>query len=288
MMARLALVALAALLPAASAARPAVAVGDIKAVDAKPQRFNEYVTLPGHKVKNDFTLKQPKDYVNKDDLPKSYSWANVNGKSLVTKSLNQHIPQCALRFWKGGGEWAPCARTHITHGQGPTTLARTPCQTAARAGPTAPPRRLPTALRSLATARALTSTWLSSISSVRCFASDDAKGPYPSALALTRLPPPTLRRLRHGGGRFVPRRQPPRRLRVCEAERVLAVRHVPAVRGVQRREHGGHLQRRRLHLQADQHVPYLQHVLCHGRILRPDRCLPECDDCRIRTGCWRD
>ena len=102
-MARLALVALAALLPAASAARPAVAVGDIKAVDAKPQRFNEYVTLPGHKVKNDFTLKQPKDYVNKDDLPKSYSWANVNGKSLVTKSLNQHIPQCALRVLRGGG-----------------------------------------------------------------------------------------------------------------------------------------------------------------------------------------
>jgi hypothetical protein len=35
----------------------------------------------------------PRHLMDAKDLPDSFSWGNQNGKSLVTKSLNQHIPQ---------------------------------------------------------------------------------------------------------------------------------------------------------------------------------------------------
>jgi cathepsin X len=58
--------------------------------------------MPGHKVKNSFTLKQPKDYVDVSSLPNSFDWHNQNGVSLVTKSLNQHIPQYCGSCWAHG------------------------------------------------------------------------------------------------------------------------------------------------------------------------------------------
>ena len=72
----------------------------------KPKRFNEYVIPKGHKKRDDYTLPMPRDYVEKGSLPKSFSWANVNGQSLVTKSLNQHIPQCTFHM--------PCLRNEPT------------------------------------------------------------------------------------------------------------------------------------------------------------------------------
>ena len=72
----------------------------------KPKRFNEYVIPKGHKKRDDYTLPMPRDYVEKGSLPKSFSWANVNGQSLVTKSLNQHIPQCTFH--------TPCLRNEPT------------------------------------------------------------------------------------------------------------------------------------------------------------------------------
>ena len=40
------------------------------------------------------TLKAPlpHHYTAKDDLPKNWNWANINGTSFITKGLNQHIP----------------------------------------------------------------------------------------------------------------------------------------------------------------------------------------------------
>ena len=35
----------------------------------------------------------PRDAIDADTLPASFTWADHNGQSLVTKSLNQHIPQ---------------------------------------------------------------------------------------------------------------------------------------------------------------------------------------------------
>ena len=62
-------------------------------VSANPNYFNELVTLPGHKVKNDYLLALPHEYTTADDLPDSHDWRNVDGQSYVTKMLNQHIPQ---------------------------------------------------------------------------------------------------------------------------------------------------------------------------------------------------
>ena len=35
----------------------------------------------------------PFTYVDADDIPKRFSWGNVDGQSYLTKALNQHIPQ---------------------------------------------------------------------------------------------------------------------------------------------------------------------------------------------------
>lgn len=37
----------------------------------------------------------PRDAIDAHTLPAAFSWADQDGQSLVTKSLNQHIPQCA-------------------------------------------------------------------------------------------------------------------------------------------------------------------------------------------------
>jgi len=79
----------------------------------KPKRFNEYVIPKGHKKRDDYTLPMPRDYVEKGSLPKSFSWANVNGQSLVTKSLNQHIPQYCGSCWAHGAASALADRIKI-------------------------------------------------------------------------------------------------------------------------------------------------------------------------------
>ena len=55
--------------------------------------FNEFVKIEGHTVQNDHKSPLPHEYVADKDLPKNWDWRNVDGKSHVTKSLNQHIPQ---------------------------------------------------------------------------------------------------------------------------------------------------------------------------------------------------
>jgi len=74
----------------------------VASASALRQHRNEYKTMPGHKVKNDFSLKQPKDYVDVSTLPNSFDWHSQNGVSLVTRSLNQHIPQYCGSCWAHG------------------------------------------------------------------------------------------------------------------------------------------------------------------------------------------
>jgi cathepsin X len=74
----------------------------IVAVAAAEYR-SEYKVMPGHKIKNSYALKQPKDYVDVASLPNSFDWhVGPNGQSLVTKSLNQHIPQYCGSCWAHG------------------------------------------------------------------------------------------------------------------------------------------------------------------------------------------
>ena len=49
--------------------------------------------MEDHKVLNDYTSPLPYEYLEEDDLPESFNWGNVDGKSYLTKSLNQHLPQ---------------------------------------------------------------------------------------------------------------------------------------------------------------------------------------------------
>jgi cathepsin X len=55
---------------------------------------------PGHTVKRWVTEPEPFEYVT--DVPDNVDWRNVNGKSLITKDLNQHIPIYCGSCWAHG------------------------------------------------------------------------------------------------------------------------------------------------------------------------------------------
>lgn len=69
-------------------------------------RFNEVWTAEQEAangvVTESYTLPRPQDYVKTEDLPDAFTWADKDGQSLVTKSLNQHIPQYCGSCWAHG------------------------------------------------------------------------------------------------------------------------------------------------------------------------------------------
>jgi len=59
-----------------------------------PSYHNEIVRLPGHDRLESYSKPLPRTYVNTTALPDDYDWGRVNGTSFLTRTLNQHIPQC--------------------------------------------------------------------------------------------------------------------------------------------------------------------------------------------------
>jgi hypothetical protein len=45
-------------------------------------------------VQEDCQSPLPTSYINPKDLPDNFSWGDIDGRSYLTHSLNQHIPQC--------------------------------------------------------------------------------------------------------------------------------------------------------------------------------------------------
>lgn len=68
---------------------------------AAGERFNE-IRIRDDAVHNSIKSPLPHTYLNAEDLPDSFTWANVDGVSYLTHSLNQHIPQYCGSCWAHG------------------------------------------------------------------------------------------------------------------------------------------------------------------------------------------
>mmetsp|Transcript_38710 Transcript_38710/g.81404 ORF Transcript_38710/g.81404 Transcript_38710/m.81404 type:complete len:358 (+) Transcript_38710:33-1106(+) len=66
---------------------------------AKPKRINEYVIMEGHTKTSHVLSPLPHTYISDEELPKEWNWNDVDGKSCLTHSLNQHIPQYCGSCW---------------------------------------------------------------------------------------------------------------------------------------------------------------------------------------------
>ena len=64
-------------------------------------------------VREHLSVVPPRHALDAENLPAAFSWADQDGKSLVTKSLNQHIPQYCGSCWAHGAVSALADRIKI-------------------------------------------------------------------------------------------------------------------------------------------------------------------------------
>mmetsp|Transcript_20770 Transcript_20770/g.34339 ORF Transcript_20770/g.34339 Transcript_20770/m.34339 type:complete len:356 (+) Transcript_20770:84-1151(+) len=69
--------------------------------------------MPEHTTLEKVESARPHTYVDMESMPRSWDWRNVNGRSFVTKMLNQHLPQYCGSCWAHGGLSALADRIKI-------------------------------------------------------------------------------------------------------------------------------------------------------------------------------
>lgn len=84
-----------------------VAVATVAAVLSAPavmatEYMNEIKIMEGHKKRSHVVSPLPHTYLVEEDIPDNFTWDNVNGKSYLTKNLNQHIPHYCGSCWAHG------------------------------------------------------------------------------------------------------------------------------------------------------------------------------------------
>jgi len=58
--------------------------------------------VPGHIAQEDYSTPMPHTYLDPSDIPASFSWGAVEGRSYLTRNLNQHLPQWCGSCWAHG------------------------------------------------------------------------------------------------------------------------------------------------------------------------------------------
>lgn len=53
--------------------------------------IDEFVMMPGHTKINDYSSPLPFEYIKEEDLPVEFNWGDIDGKSYLTRMLNQHL-----------------------------------------------------------------------------------------------------------------------------------------------------------------------------------------------------
>lgn len=96
------------------------AVGGVSAELTAKGYINEYKVMPGHTKKSHIVKKQFHQDIPIETLPDAWDWSNIDGKSYLTKNLNQHIPQYCGSCWAHGAISALGDRVKIARkGQSP-------------------------------------------------------------------------------------------------------------------------------------------------------------------------
>ncbi|CAM9666941.1 unnamed protein product [Ectocarpus sp. 4 AP-2014] len=99
-----------------AAAATLIAAAAAAAASELRRHPSEIVHLPGHTVTDKYASPLPHTYVPADDLPASFSWTDVGGRSFVTKNLNQHIPKYCGSCWAHGALSSLADRIKIMRG----------------------------------------------------------------------------------------------------------------------------------------------------------------------------
>jgi cathepsin X len=69
---------------------------------AHAEYMNEIKIMDGHQKRSNVVSPLPHTYLQVGDVPENHNWDDVDGKSYLTKHLNQHIPHYCGSCWAHG------------------------------------------------------------------------------------------------------------------------------------------------------------------------------------------